>query len=89
MGVLGKRQLKQEFGQPEPCDGEEEGVVGDLGAQVGVEAAGHTGLALANLENVALVRNSQEQLIKYFQLELVVPGKCCFGEEQPRTTDGN
>ena len=38
------------FGQPEPCDGEEESVVdvvGELGVQVDVEAAGHTVLALA------------------------------------------
>ena len=61
MGVLGKRQLKQEFGQPEPCDGEEEGVVGvvdELGVQVDEEAAGHTGLALKPVIE-ALVRTAK------------------------------
>ena len=41
------------LGQPEPCDGGEEGVVvvgGELGVQVDEEAAGHTGLALLEPE---------------------------------------
>ena len=48
--VSDRRQLNWKLGQPEPCDGGEESVVdvvGELGVQVDVEAAGHTVLALA------------------------------------------
>ena len=46
--------VKLALGQTKPCDGEEEGgvvVVGELGVQVDVEAAGHTGHSHSHLEN--------------------------------------
>ena len=60
------RPLSQRNDQPKPCDGGEEGVVvvvGDLGVQVDVEAARHTGHSHSHLGISCFGEDTAKQLI--------------------------